>query len=163
MRMASIGTTQERIEEMKPRLRRMTPESTTNRRATMGMMIAAMLCRIVVFTPTSISSLCGISRARSHHRRAYCAEGRGSRIKMRQSNATRRGGNPSATSIGAASAVGVPKPEAPSMRKTNAYSTTMSRCHGVVGDLPKPCLQYVEGPDFAARKRKLRRRRWKLA
>ena len=57
-------------------------------------------------------------------------------LKIRHSKATRTGGNPSPTRMGAASAAGVPRPQAPSMRKTNAQPTSMSCATGLL-EMPR--------------------------
>ena len=120
------------------------------------MIRAAMLCRSAVFAPMSMSSLCGnSSSSKPNHIGVPTAPNTvGVALKIRHSNATRIAGKPSPTRIGAASAAGVPNPQAPSIRKTKAQPTSMS-CATRLLEIPRShVLQDVHGARLLERDKK---------
>jgi hypothetical protein len=113
-------------------------QSTTKRSETTGTISAAMLCSSAVLAPMSISSLCGNSRGSkpNHIGVPTAPKAVGVALKIRHTKATRIAGKPSPTRIGAASAAGVPKPQAPSIRKTKAQPASMS-CATLLLEMPR--------------------------
>jgi hypothetical protein len=107
---------------MNPRFSRISRQETTTRRASTGMISAALAWITAVLNAVSCSSPGARSTPPSPNQVGIptAPKDTGTVFIMRQRMATGRGAKPSPTSSGAASAAGVPKPLTPSIRNEKA-------------------------------------------